>query len=174
MLRSESSLPARESLCRCRTERAVERSINVVRAGFPAPVGVAETVASTTLEAVGAAERRCSLPSNFPALNHQVPLPPRKREANCKTSPHTRVKRPPPLDASENDRCRFRQGTMEFGPSAMVVFSERFESGALKAMYLGLTFAQCTKIVPESSVFNPFGLSLSERQIPRFIGNASS
>jgi len=32
----------------------------------------------------------------------------------------------------------------------------------------------CAKTVPESNVFNPFELSLSEKQIPRFIGNVSS
>jgi hypothetical protein len=28
--------------------------------------------------------------------------------------------------------------------------------------------------VPESNAFNPFELSLSEKQIPRFVGNVSS
>ena len=32
----------------------------------------------------------------------------------------------------------------------------------------------CAKTVPESNVFNPFELSLSEKQIPRFVGNISS
>jgi hypothetical protein len=31
----------------------------------------------------------------------------------------------------------------------------------------------CAKIVPESNIFMPFELSLSEKQIPRFIGNVS-
>ena len=33
---------------------------------------------------------------------------------------------------------------------------------------------QSAKAVPESNAFNPFELSLSEKQIPRFIGNVSS
>jgi hypothetical protein len=32
----------------------------------------------------------------------------------------------------------------------------------------------CAKTVPESNVFIPFGLLLSEKQIPRFVGNVSS
>jgi hypothetical protein len=36
------------------------------------------------------------------------------------------------------------------------------------------TIGCCTKIVPESNIFMPLGLALSEKQIPRFIGNASS
>ena len=33
---------------------------------------------------------------------------------------------------------------------------------------------RCAKTVPESNVFNRFELSLSEKQIPRFVGNVSS
>jgi YHS domain-containing protein len=33
---------------------------------------------------------------------------------------------------------------------------------------------RCTKFVPESNVFMPFELSLSEKQIPRFVGNVRS
>ena len=32
----------------------------------------------------------------------------------------------------------------------------------------------CAKTVPESNVFNPFELTLSEKQIPRLVGNVSS
>jgi hypothetical protein len=32
----------------------------------------------------------------------------------------------------------------------------------------------CAKTVPESNVFNPFELALSEKQMPRFVGNVSS
>jgi hypothetical protein len=32
----------------------------------------------------------------------------------------------------------------------------------------------CAKTVPEFNVFNPFELPLSEKQIPRFVGNVSS
>ena len=33
---------------------------------------------------------------------------------------------------------------------------------------------RCAKTVPESNVFDPFELPLSERQIPRFVGDVSS
>ena len=33
---------------------------------------------------------------------------------------------------------------------------------------------RCVRTVPESNVFNRFELSLSEKQIPRFVGNVSS
>src|SRR5260370_10937157 len=36
------------------------------------------------------------------------------------------------------------------------------------------TAASCASTVPESNAFNPFELSLSEKQIPRFVGNVSS
>ena len=32
----------------------------------------------------------------------------------------------------------------------------------------------CARTVHESNVFIPFGLLLSEKQIPRFVGNVSS
>ena len=32
----------------------------------------------------------------------------------------------------------------------------------------------CAKTVPEANDFNPFELPLSEKQIPRFVGNVSS
>jgi hypothetical protein len=32
----------------------------------------------------------------------------------------------------------------------------------------------CAKTVPESDVFMPLGLALSEKQVPRFVGNVSS
>jgi hypothetical protein len=35
-------------------------------------------------------------------------------------------------------------------------------------------FANCAKSGPESDLFMPSGLALSEKQIPRFIGNVSS
>jgi hypothetical protein len=38
----------------------------------------------------------------------------------------------------------------------------------------GFTPYRCAKTVPESNVFNPFELTLSEKQIPRFVGNVSS
>ena len=38
----------------------------------------------------------------------------------------------------------------------------------------GFTPESCAKTVPESNVFNLFELSLSEKQIPRFVGNVGS
>jgi hypothetical protein len=32
----------------------------------------------------------------------------------------------------------------------------------------------CVRTVHEWNVFNPFGLALSEKQIPRFVGNVSN
>jgi hypothetical protein len=34
--------------------------------------------------------------------------------------------------------------------------------------------SDCARTVHESNAFNPFGLALSEKQIPRFVGNVSS
>jgi hypothetical protein len=38
----------------------------------------------------------------------------------------------------------------------------------------GFTPSACAKIVPESNIFMSLRLALSEEQIPRFVGNASS
>jgi len=52
-----------------------------------------------------------------------------------------------------------RKGKWLFGASAVFAKAGRF---------------RCAKFVPESNVFTPFELSLSEKQIPRFVGNVSS
>ena len=41
------------------------------------------------------------------------------------------------------------------------------------SLYRFLTDLNCAPTVHESNVFIPFGLLLSEKQIPRFVGNVS-
>jgi len=38
----------------------------------------------------------------------------------------------------------------------------------------GLGLRHCARTVQESNVFMPLGLALSEKQVPRFVGNVST
>src|ERR1700734_1338060 len=69
-----------------------------------------------------------------------------------------RTRLPPPANF-----CRERRASVQ-----IKIVSLR---GSLAARKAGII--DCARTVQESNVFNPFELSLSEKQIPRFVGNVS-
>jgi hypothetical protein len=62
-----------------------------------------------------------------------------------------------------------RASGKKFERSSIVLDTMWFETFSF-----GIATCPCAKTVPESNAFNRFELSLSEKQIPRFVGNASS